>query len=197
VRVRLYCRFDHLDTGLEDNSLRWIDFHPGAGAAVIRCVLHIYNQTDANQRGYHFDALLDRRQSVQQHRSAESGVDSKDTRAPVNSRYDVPEASDDVQRPSKRPKHVYHDTTLALQTLRQNGWQLHPCSWPESTNSFPEALLLALSFHEWIPQKYGLLTHAAERQKACTAYCSVGMPANSGASAEEVSHCLEAAVEFF
>ena len=196
VRVRLYCRFDHLDTGLEDNSLRWIDFHPGAGAAVIRCVLHIYNQTDANQRGYHFDALLDRRQSVQQHRSAESGVDSKDTRAPVNSRYDVPEASDDVQRPSKRPKHVYHDTTLALQTLRQNGWQLHPCSWPESTNSFPEALLLALSFHEWIPQKYGLLTHAAERQKACTAYCSVGMPANSGASAEEVLHCLEAAVEF-
>ena len=99
VRVWLYCRFDHLDTGLEDNALRWVDFPPVAGAAAIRHVVHIYNQMDANQRGYHFDALLDRQLSVQQSRSAGSDVDNKDARAPIKSTHwhDVPEASDDLQ----------------------------------------------------------------------------------------------------
>ena len=59
VRVWLYNRFDHLDNGLgADGALRWIDFECATGAAVTRYALHVYNQTDANERGYHFDPLL-------------------------------------------------------------------------------------------------------------------------------------------
>ena len=46
VYVWFYSRFDHLDTGLEDNALRCIDFHSTAGPAVKRYSLHIFNQTD-------------------------------------------------------------------------------------------------------------------------------------------------------
>ena len=162
-----------------------------------RHVLHIYNQTDANQRGYHFDALLNRQPSVTQSRSTGSNVNSRNKGASRQSGPDVPEESDELQRPPKRAKFLDLDTTVALQILHQNGWQLHPCSWPESTNSFPEALLLALSFHEWIPHSYGLLTHTADRQKVCAAYFSAEMPETSLANAEHPSHCLGAAVKFF
>jgi hypothetical protein len=59
VRIWLYNRFDPLDNGLgTDDALRWIDFECATGATVTRYALHVYNQTDANERGYHFDALL-------------------------------------------------------------------------------------------------------------------------------------------
>eukprot|EP00435_Cladocopium_sp_Y103_P000296 s4426_g1.t1 len=142
VRICLYGRFDHIDTGLDpDNALQWVDFDYGEETAATRYTLHIYNQTDANERGYHFDVLLDRRQSVHQSGSATSIGGSNDKTDPTKSGHDTHETSDDLQRLPKRPRLLHLQTEDALNTLRQHGWQLHPCSWPQSANSFLEAVL--------------------------------------------------------
>ena len=136
VRIWLYNRFDHLDNGLgTDDALRWIDFECATGAAVTRYALHVYNQTDANERGYHFDALLARREAMHQHGSSASSRSSSDKTVPTNIRHAAPETSEDQQRLPKRARLLHPNTIIALRVLRQNGWQLHPCSWPTAQNS--------------------------------------------------------------
>ena len=196
VRVWLYNRFDHLDNGLgADDALRWIDFECATGAAVTRYALHVYNQTDANQRGYHFDALLARHQSMHQNVSSASSGGSSDKTAPTKIRHAAPEASEDERRLPKRARLLHLNTIVALRALRQNGWQLHPCSWPTAQNSLLEAMLLALSFHEWISHAYGQLTYAAERQKVCKGF-PVAQHVSPCDSPEALRNRLEAAVCF-
>ena len=196
VRVWLYNRFDHLDNGLgADGALRWIDFECATGAAVTRYALHVYNQTDANERGYHFDALLVRRPSMHKNGSSASSGGSNDKTAPTNIRHAAPETSEDEQRLPKGARLLHPNTIVALRVLRQNGWQLHPCSWPTAQNSLLEAMLLALSFHEWISHAYGQLTYAAERQKVCKGI-PVARHESPCNSPEALRNRLEAAVCF-
>jgi len=141
VRIWLYNRFDHLDNGLgADDALRWIDFECATGAAVPCYALHVYNQTYANERGYHFDALLARREAMHQHGSSVSSGSSSDETGPTNIRHAAPETSEDQQRLPKRARLLHPNTIIALRVLRQNGWQLHPCSWPTAQNSPLEAM---------------------------------------------------------
>jgi hypothetical protein len=81
--------------------------------------------------------------------SASSGG-SNDRTAPTNIRHAAPETSEDEQRLPKGARLLPPNTIVALRVLRQNGWQLHPCSWPTAQNSLLEAMLLGFSFHEWI-----------------------------------------------
>ena len=196
VRIWLYNRFDHVDNGLgTDDALRWIDVECATGSTVTRYALHVYNQTGANERGYHFDALLARREAMHQHGSSASSESSSDKTVPTNIRHAAPETSEDQQRLPKRARLLHPSTIVALRVLRQNGWQLHPCSWPTAQNSLLEAMLLALSFHEWISHAYGQLTYAAERQTVCKGF-PVAQHESSGDSLEAWRNRLEAAVCF-
>ena len=107
----------------------------------------------------------------------------------------MPETSEDQPRLPTSARLVHPNTIIALRILRQNGWQLHPCSWPTAQNSLLEAILLALSFHEWISHAYGQLTYAAERQKVCQGF-PVAQHESSGDSPEAWRNRLEAAVDF-
>ena len=59
IRVWFYDSLDYSELEVRACGFDYVDVECGTGAEARAAVLHVYNQTSATGKGYHFDALLD------------------------------------------------------------------------------------------------------------------------------------------